>query len=41
MRTIVERAGMSTFNLVWRSADDLPTIDEIAEPDRWLTRVGG
>ena len=41
VRTIVERAGMSTFNLVWRSADDLPTIDEIGEPDRWLARVGG
>jgi uncharacterized protein (DUF2342 family) len=41
VRTIVERAGMSTFNLVGRSADDLPTIDEIAEPERWLARVGG
>jgi uncharacterized protein (DUF2342 family) len=26
---------------VWRSAADLPTLDEIGEPDRWLTRVGG
>ncbi|MGZ5213780.1 MAG: zinc-dependent metalloprotease [Actinomycetota bacterium] len=41
VRTIVDRAGMSTFNLVWRSAGDLPTLDEIGEPERWLVRVGG
>jgi coenzyme F420 biosynthesis associated uncharacterized protein len=41
VRTVVERADMSTFNLVWRSADDLPTLDEIGEPERWLARVGG
>jgi len=36
VRTIVDRAGMSTFNLVWRSPADLPTLDEIGAPDRWL-----
>ena len=41
VRAIVGRAGMSTFNLVWRSAGDLPTLDEIGEPERWLTRIGG
>ncbi len=41
VRAIVDRAGMSTFNLIWRSAADLPMHDEIAEPDRWLARVGG
>jgi putative hydrolase len=41
VRAIVDRAGMSTFNLVWRSAGDLPTLDEIGEPERWLARVGG
>ncbi len=41
VRTVVDRAGMSTFNLVWRSASDLPTLDEIGEPERWLARVGG
>jgi coenzyme F420 biosynthesis associated uncharacterized protein len=41
VRAIVARAGMPTFNLVWRSADDLPTLDEIGEPERWLARVGG
>ena len=32
VRTIVDRAGMSTFNLVWRSPGDLPTLDEIGDP---------
>jgi coenzyme F420 biosynthesis associated uncharacterized protein len=41
VRTIVDRAGMSTFNLIWRSAADLPSHDEIVEPERWLARVGG
>jgi uncharacterized protein (DUF2342 family) len=26
---------------VWRSPGDLPTLDEIGAPDRWLSRVGG
>jgi coenzyme F420 biosynthesis associated uncharacterized protein len=37
--TIVDRAGMETFNLVWREEANLPTIDEVAEPDRWLARI--
>ena len=41
VRTIVERAGMETFNLVWRNEADLPSLDEIGEPERWLARVGG
>jgi putative hydrolase len=41
VRTIVDRAGMGTFNLVWRSVADLPSLDEIGEPERWLARVGG
>ena len=40
VRAIVERAGMSAFNLVWRSAGDLPTLQEIGEPERWLARIG-
>ena len=41
VRAIVDRAGMSTFNLIWRNVADLPTHQEIVEPDRWLARVGG
>jgi coenzyme F420 biosynthesis associated uncharacterized protein len=41
VRTAIERAGMEGFSLVWRREKDLPTIEEIASPDRWLARVVG
>ncbi|GAA3855728.1 zinc-dependent metalloprotease [Streptomyces sedi] len=39
VRTVVERGGMDGFNKVWTSPNTLPTRDEIADPERWLTRV--
>ena len=36
---VVERAGMDRFNLVWADEANLPNLQEIAEPDRWLERV--
>jgi len=41
VREVVSRAGMETFNQVWRSSDRLPSMEEIAEPDRWLARIEG
>jgi coenzyme F420 biosynthesis associated uncharacterized protein len=41
VRAIVDRAGMSTFNRVWATADNLPRPGEVEEPDRWLSRVAG
>jgi coenzyme F420 biosynthesis associated uncharacterized protein len=41
VRSCVETVGMQGFNLVWRSEEDLPSIEEIAEPARWLARVAG
>jgi coenzyme F420 biosynthesis associated uncharacterized protein len=41
VRAVHERAGMDTLNLVWRDESKLPTFEEIAEPERWLTRVAG
>jgi coenzyme F420 biosynthesis associated uncharacterized protein len=41
VRYIVERAGWDGINLVWRSEADLPTLEEIGEPGRWLQRVAG
>lgn len=36
----VERAaGFPALDAVWSSPDALPTLDEIAHPDRWLARV--
>ncbi|WP_062210470.1 zinc-dependent metalloprotease [Streptomyces sp. NBRC 109706] len=39
VRTVVERTGISGFNKVWTSPNTLPTKDEIADPEIWLTRV--
>jgi coenzyme F420 biosynthesis associated uncharacterized protein len=39
--TVVNEAGMATFNRVWTSPETLPTKDEISDPGRWLERVGG
>lgn len=36
---IVGLAGVDTFNAVWVTPGNLPTPDEIAEPERWLSRV--
>jgi coenzyme F420 biosynthesis associated uncharacterized protein len=41
VREVVSRTGMETFNQVWTSSDHLPSVEEIAEPDRWLTRIEG
>ena len=40
VRTVVEEAGMATFNKVWASPQTLPTKDEFASPRRWLDRIG-
>ncbi|MCM2580338.1 zinc-dependent metalloprotease [Streptomyces meridianus] len=41
VRAVVERTGMDDFNRVWTSPNTLPTKAEIAEPERWITRVHG
>ena len=39
VRTVVDEAGMATFNKVWTSPDTLPTREEFANPQLWLDRV--
>jgi coenzyme F420 biosynthesis associated uncharacterized protein len=39
VRGVVDRVGMSGFNQVWESADNLPTLVEIADPASWTKRV--
>ena len=41
VKTVVEQAGMETFNKVWTSPETLPTPAEIADPLAWLERVDG
>ena len=41
VREVVSRSGMEGFNRVWLAPESLPTVEEIAEPDRWVARVAG
>jgi coenzyme F420 biosynthesis associated uncharacterized protein len=41
VRTVVDKAGMATFNKVWTSPETLPTREEFADPQLWLDRVAG
>jgi putative hydrolase len=39
VRQAVDRVGMERFNRVWDGPESLPTMDEIAGPDGWVSRV--
>jgi coenzyme F420 biosynthesis associated uncharacterized protein len=39
VREVVSRTGMEGLNRVWRAPEALPSVEEIAEPDRWVARV--
>ncbi len=41
VRGVVGRIGMAGFNLIWDRPEHLPSVDEIADPDRWIARVAG
>jgi coenzyme F420 biosynthesis associated uncharacterized protein len=40
VRAVLDDVGMAGLNVVWESADRLPTGEEIRNPQRWLDRVG-
>jgi putative hydrolase len=37
--TIVEKRGHDVARRVWDGPDALPSLDEVKQPDLWLTRV--
>jgi coenzyme F420 biosynthesis associated uncharacterized protein len=37
---VFDRAGLTTLNRVWESAEMMPSLDELRHPDLWLRRVG-
>lgn len=37
---VVESVGMDGFNRVWQERSNLPTMEEVARPERWVSRVG-
>src|SRR5205814_689723 len=39
VRSVVYKIGMVGLNAVWASADNLPTLAEIHDPDVWVSRV--
>ena len=39
VRAVVDKAGMAEFNTVWESPANLPSKEEIADPDAWMGRV--
>jgi coenzyme F420 biosynthesis associated uncharacterized protein len=41
VRRVIDEIGMSGLNLVWDRPEHLPTVDDIADPSRWITRVAG
>jgi coenzyme F420 biosynthesis associated uncharacterized protein len=41
VRGAVDRVGMVGFNRVWESAETLPTLEEISDPEAWVRRVHG
>jgi coenzyme F420 biosynthesis associated uncharacterized protein len=36
---VVDRVGMGGFNTVWDGPENLPSLEEVMAPDRWLERV--
>jgi coenzyme F420 biosynthesis associated uncharacterized protein len=38
---VVGKVGVDKFNMVWGSPATLPRLDEISDPDAWITRVVG
>jgi coenzyme F420 biosynthesis associated uncharacterized protein len=36
---VVRAAGMDGFNRVWAGRENLPTLDEVSRPERWVARV--
>ena len=39
VRAVVDKVGMSEFNAVWATPENLPSKTEIDDPDTWIARV--
>jgi coenzyme F420 biosynthesis associated uncharacterized protein len=39
VRSVIDKAGMSGFNVVWEQPEHLPSRAEISDPDAWMARV--
>lgn len=41
VQAVLDRVGMAGFNRVYESAEHLPRLSEISDPDAWVARVHG
>lgn len=41
VKHVVQELGMDGFNVVWESADHLPSEPELHQPERWVERIRG
>lgn len=41
VNAVVAAKGIAFANRVWAQPENLPTMDEIRNPDRWIARLGG
>lgn len=39
IESVISQTSLEQFNKVWLTPDNIPTFDEIKNPDLWLTRV--
>ncbi len=40
VNSLVRQVGIDCFNRIWEGPSNLPTLAEIYEPERWLSRTG-
>jgi len=40
-RAVYDAHGMKALNLAWKGPDQMPRLDELADPERWYRRVAG
>lgn len=40
VRAVLDRGGREALDLAWQDPANLPTLEEVEAPDRWLSRVG-
>ena len=40
-RAVYDTHGIKALNLAWRGPDQMPRLDELADPERWYRRVAG
>ena len=40
MEAVADRAGLDAVNKVWEREENVPTLEDLRDPDAWIARVG-